>query len=434
MAERIRILAGRCGRVFPALQAGVAGQFTEGRRVLVLVPEQFTLQCERSLMTYLGVQGSFSLEVLSPRRLRERVRENAGCDGLPLLDNLGRGMALARAVTLCRDDLAYYGRVADTPGLPIKLSALIDDIAHADMDPASLRAAAGQLPGAATRAKMTDLAALWDAYHTVVDGRFADGQAQQAELLRRLPMADLAQAAHIWVYGFDELQSPMCDMLSVMAPLCADMTVTMTMDGDSAPDAHVFLAQRRSAGRLTAAMERAGVACVTEYLPRDPVPGTAPVLAHLERMLFARGRVEPFNGDPSPVTLYAAANPFAEAEHCAWTLRDWHDAGIPWSGMAVALAAKPDTALLQTLAACGIPVTAARERPVGRHGLCRMLISALRSACEGYARQDVLDYARSGFSTLDEAESSLLCAYAEENGIHHQKWLRPFTRPGFEEA
>ena len=44
-----------------------------GGKMIVIVPEQYTLQTERELMDGLDVMGFFDLEVLSPSRLTERV-------------------------------------------------------------------------------------------------------------------------------------------------------------------------------------------------------------------------------------------------------------------------------------------------------------------------------------------------------------------------
>lgn len=135
------------------------------------------------------------------------------------------------------------------------------------------------------------------------------------------------------------------------------------------------------------------------YLPHLTLEEKAPALRHLEQHLFTR-REAVFDGDASPISIHAAANPFAEASFAAQTLRCWHDAGIPWTRMAVALA---DPAALEgimavTLEAANIPHYLARKDSAIRHGLCRMLIGALRAVSGGFAQQDVLDIAKSGFS------------------------------------
>ena len=423
---KVDIWGGRAGTTLPFVVQGIGAQYRAGRRVVLLVPEQYTLQAERELVERLQLPGFLELEVLSPSRLRRRIRENAGRDPLPALDSRGSAMVISQALAMRREELRFYRRVSAAPSLPDKIVSLLTDMRHAGLDPASLLETAAGLRSAAARAKLEDLSAVWAQYQALIDGRFADEAAQQQESLRRLASSGVVTDAHVWVYGFDVLQQPFCELLAHIAPLAASLDVAMVMDMESAPDGRIFLAQRRSVARLTGLLAERGVDCVQHYLPMEQ-DGRAPALTHLERDLFARQHT-PFTGDLTPLRVHACATPFAEAAYAARTLRAWHDQGIPWSNMAIALASPGTTALAVTLTAAGIPHYMARKDSVIRHGLCRWLIAAVHAATEGFRQEDVLEAARSGFSPLTAQEAETIENYALENGITRQKWLHPFTR------
>lgn len=425
----VRILGGRGGQVLPYILPEIGACHEAGGRVILLVPEQYTLQAERELVDGLGLPGLIDLDVLSPKRLTRRVRERGGHDPLAPLDDRGRSMALAQALLQCRKDLTYYRRVAEAPGLPDKLSSLLNDMQRAGLTPDILRQHAESLPAGATQAKETDLALIWQTYDALLAGRFADDAAQQADLLRRLKPSGLMDGVSLWVYGFDVLPQPMCDLLAEAAALGEQLTVTLTMDSKDADDGRVFLTQRRSAAELIKALEHRGIPWEMRYLPAKDLPGKDPALCHLERGLFTR-KDRPFDGDPSAIAIHASATPFAEASYAARQLHDWHEAGIPWSRIAVALADPEGLGgvVAMTLQAAGIPHYLSRKDSAIRHGLCRMLLGALKAAAGGFAQQDVLDVAKSGFSPLTDEEALLLENYVLENGVTRGKWLNPFTR------
>ena len=426
--QAVRIQGARAGQILPRMLPEIGQCHEAGHRVLLLVPEQYTLQAERELVDGLDLPGLLDIDVLSPRRLARLIRERGGHDGLEPLDDRGRGMALTCALNQTRDELTYYRRVAATPGLPDKLSSLLGDLQRAGLSPEALREHAETLPSGAAKAKETDLALIWAAYQQVIEGRFADSPMQQRALIRRAGPSGVFDGAFVWVYGFDVLPLPMCELLAEVASLSSQVTVTLTMDAKEAADGRVFLTQRRSAQELIGCLEARDIPWELRYLPHLD-PGRAPVLQHLETHLFTR-REAPFEGDISPVNVHAAANPYAEAAYAAKQLRAWHDAGIPWQRMAVALATPEglDGILAMTLRAACIPHYLARKDSAMRHGLCRMLLGALRSATGGYARQDVLTMAKSGFSPLTDEEAAKLENYALENGIGRDKWRKPFTR------
>jgi len=424
----VRIWGARAGQLLPHMLEWINECRLAGQRVLLLVPEQYTLQAERELVTGLKLPGLIDIDVLSPRRLTRRIREYGGHSGLAPLDDRGRSMALAQALTLVQEELVYYRRVALTPGLPDKLSVLIADLQRAGVTPERLMAHAQEASAGALKAKETDVARIWEAYLTVLEGRFADETQQQAEILRRLRPSGVMDGAAVFVYGFDVIPQTMCELLAEAADTCASITVTMTMDARDADDGRIFQTQRRSAAELMSLLQERGISVEWRYLPMR-ADGRDPALQHLEKHLFTRKAV-PFEGDSSAVSVHAAANPYAEAAHIAQTLRSWHDAGMPWQRMAVAMADSASMAgiLAVTLAGAGIPHYVARKDSAARHGLCRMLLGALRCATGNYASQDVLHMAKSGFAPVSAEEAHRLENYAIAHGVNRGKWLRPFTR------
>ncbi len=425
---QVQITGGRAGTLMPYLLPRVEDKRRRGIPVILLVPEQYTLQAERELIEGLHLPGLMDVEVLSPRRLTRRIRESGGRSALRPLDGAGRSMAIAQALSLTREELTYYQRVALTPGLPDKLSVLMADLQRAGLTPEKLREHAESLKPSALKAKESDLEKIWTAYLQVIADKFADETMQQEDVRRRLVSSGVMQDAAVFVYGFDVLPGPMCDLLCECTKVCKSLEVTMTMDAKDAPDGRIFLTQRTSAAELMKRLQNAGAAVDWKYLPIKDAPKRAPALVYLEKHLFTR-QIVPFEGPCEGVAVHAAATPYAEGAHIAGTLKTWHDAGTPWARMAVAMADPGMSGILATtLRAAGIPHYVARKDSALRHGLTRMLLGALRSATGGYATLDVLHLAKSGFSPLAAEEAHQIENYALQNGVDHGKWLKPFTR------
>ena len=101
--QTVRILGARAGQALPFLIGEIGACRARGCRVLLLVPEQYTLQAERELVDGLKLPGLMDIDVLSPRRLMRRVRERGGRDPLAPLDSRGRAMALSQSLAMCRE-------------------------------------------------------------------------------------------------------------------------------------------------------------------------------------------------------------------------------------------------------------------------------------------------------------------------------------------
>ena len=75
----LRYLTGPRRALAPRLYEELREALASGREsLLVLVPEQYTLEAERELMDALNLPGSFRLQVLSPGRLCRLAFEQAG--------------------------------------------------------------------------------------------------------------------------------------------------------------------------------------------------------------------------------------------------------------------------------------------------------------------------------------------------------------------
>ena len=424
----VRILTGRCGRLEPLLLQEIAQARQAGKRVLVLVPEQFTLLMERRIMEGLNLPGLMDIEVLSPSRLRRDVFERGGCPPQGVLDGRGRCMALSRVLLAQREHLQYYQGAADTPGLPEKLAALLGDMKKAGLTAERLEEHAQTLPPGAARAKESDLSRLWTAYDELLAGRFVDGETAEEEVIRRLPGSGVAAGAVAWVYGFDALTRPMCQLLAVLGREAERLTVTLAMDTEDAPDGRIFKAQQNSEELLWKVLRMENVPAEIARASRQALQAV-PALQYLEAWLFAARR-KPFSQPTNALELRAAANPFAEAlTVCAWLWQE-HRRGVAWPEMAVALgdAVTYTPVVAMALRASGIPFYLGSKLPARRHGLVRMLLAALRCCAEGWRQEDMLTLVKSGYMPLGEDEAFLLENYALENGIRGKKWERAFTR------
>ena len=424
----IQILGMRTGRTLPHLIPQIAASREAGRRVILLVPEQYTLQAEQELIDGLRVPGLLDTEVLSPSRLRLRVREAAGSAPLPLLNERGRVMLFSRILLQEQKNLACYGSSATQPGLADRVSSAVADLEELGCDAAWLSAQAEIGATALTRAKLSDLALLWTRYEEAIAGRFLGSEAELTQTIRRLGDSGVLAGADVYVCGFDWLGVRFCDLLRAVSSHAASLTVAMTLCDDRDPDRRAFQAQIDSVRWLIRSAKKAGIDASLRFVPTDQA-GKDPALRYLERSLFVPLAV-PWKEEAPSMRLHTAANPYAEAEFAAAQLLAWHRAGISWTRMGVALS-KTDrlpSILAMVMKQAGIPCYVIRKESAARHGLCRMVTAALRAAGSGFDQRQVLAVIDSGFSPLTDDEGVRLRAYALENGIRWKKWLSPFTR------
>jgi len=80
--------------------------------LILLVPEQFTLQSERDLLQKLNLPGIMRVEVLSFTRLAQRVFSEAGGLTRTLLNEQGKNMVLRKMIDEVSRNLTIYKKAA----------------------------------------------------------------------------------------------------------------------------------------------------------------------------------------------------------------------------------------------------------------------------------------------------------------------------------
>ena len=143
--------------------------------LILMVPEQFTLQAERDLIGHLGLAGLLNIEVLSLSRLSHKVFNEAGGLTRTHINEQGRHMVLRKILDDIKDQLTIYQTVSNQKGFIEKISDLLSDLKKHDIRPdqllevAEAKEDAGLLP-----MKLKDIARIYSGYNDCLEGRYLD--------------------------------------------------------------------------------------------------------------------------------------------------------------------------------------------------------------------------------------------------------------------
>ena len=98
-----------------------------GQMYYVIVPEQFTMQTQKTLVEMHPDRGILNIDVLSFDRLAYRVQEESGGDTRRALEETGKNMVLQKLVQSCRKELVYLQSQLKKPGCLDEVKSLISE-------------------------------------------------------------------------------------------------------------------------------------------------------------------------------------------------------------------------------------------------------------------------------------------------------------------
>lgn len=451
----IRIVTTRAPGLIPSL----VKEIDHATNPVVLIPESFTLACETEIVNRSRDKGFFDLKIFSPSSLVREVRELTGHGSKKPVSADGQNMIVSQVLHHHQDELKYYRDSVAQPTLAQKIAGQINDFHRArltpgflrDFDPSSRR----------TKAKMEDMALVWDGYNQVLGEKYEDNVGQWLSAIDHIRRSGLIRNAQLLIYGFDYITHDILNLVqaAVSEDGAAEVVIGLISD-DVGPDREIFRAANDSVLALADYLNHNNYAFTLQR--ETMLPPIDPGIAYVEKSIYANGafasekiyqrkdeeiviRPAPAAAkkqamadlnrteipDMSHVRVYYAKNSYLECQHACQTLIDWHRDGIPWEDMAIAVCEQNTlpSLLPLTLSASGIPFNAKQDQPILMSGYAQYFLSLLRILRLNFCQNDVLRMIKTGFTALSSTDIMDMENYARKNGIHRGRWLKPFYMP-----
>lgn len=462
----LRIYTGRSRLLTGALIEALKQDDAETQ--LVIVPKQLTLQTERMLLDALNLRGSFRLQVLSAERLCGRIFDAAGQPDGVKIDDRGRVMLVRTALRSCREQLTIYKGAERRRGFAERCADQLERIRQAGITPETLIACADEQNGAAAL-KLIDLSKILEAYQTLIEGRYQDGEAEFNAAIVRARDAAFLRESSVWFFGFDMVPPTLHELIAAVSAAAVDSGIFLSLENDEdARDYGVFWPMEHARMRLVQAAMKQGTTTkrieVRDKMPEIrqdagnalnlaellgevqrekkkndilivPPPARKHDLQLLEEELFAYP-AKPSEGASSCIQMTFLRNLQEECRYAAALARrlvmrrGWH-----WDN--ILILCQDVESYAPTLRAAfeeyDVPLFLSSSRAAARHPLAECLLTAIQVIEKNYPAEDMIALWRTGFMPVSQDEADRLENYTVKYGMKGKRFLRPLTRGSEEE-
>ncbi len=432
VALGLRYITGRAGtgktrRVYEEIKEALdAGH----KSLILMVPEQFTLQAERDLVEKLNLPGLMNIEVLSFTRLAHKVFSQVGGLTRIHLDEQGRHMVLRKLLDDLSRKLTIYKSASKQDGFIIQMNDLISNLKKHDVNPDMLWMQAELLEVSLLQQKLLDTAAIYEAFNLFLDNRYLDAEDAVNLFIERMPEALFLQGTRIWIDGFDYMTPQTLRIIDKLMHAAQQLTLTFTYeDGDTGRDAELYQVHALSFSKVHRLAKENGLAEEYIHLSKTEFLKCVPEINHLEQELY-RYPYRAFTGEVVHVEMFAGLQLQSEVENMAARMvslareRKWR-----YKDMAVISGDMDGYGRLikRIFEDYEIPFFLDQKRPVMDNPIIHWLLLVLRVIDRGYCHEDVFMLLKTGFCGLPIDAVETLENYCLEFGITRKRWREPFT-------
>ena len=403
------------------LYARIRQRAAEGKRSILLVPEQFTSSTEGRIYRELGDAGSGLVESFSFTSLAEAILSAEGGAAVQTLTDAGRAVLVRRALEELQDKVHYYYRHRRSAAFCQMAAETIDELKSAGVSGARLADLA--ISCGAESAKLTELALIYQGYETLLSATGMD-PADRLELAAdrledaysRGELPNFLREREVFIDEFDTFNAPKKRLMGVL--LAALPAVTVALCDDGAPlvpgDLGLFSGAKQVAAQLRLLARKNGAeVAAPEILRRDVRHADAPGLASLSQLL-ASGSCDEAATPAAEIRLFAAPSREEEARAAAGAIRRLMRQGVRCGKIAVVCrdlakyraAVRYEFRMADIPLYCDEPTTPAFSAPAAA-------VTALLALGRGADwTENLTALAKTGLCSLTEAEVCALENYA----------------------
>lgn len=403
------------------------------KNFIVLVPDQFTLETQKTLVEQSGQGGILNVDVLSFHRLAYRVFEEVPALRKTVLEDMGKMMLLRKVFSEQKGNLKYFKRGLHKPGFLDECKSFLCELMQYAVTEEDFEQMEKELGEESLMAlKIQDLRLVYHKFREKMGDVYMTAEELVPQLTGVAASIEMLQNSIICLDGFTGFTPTQYDLLRELLACCETMYVTVTTDRTGKRKS-VFSLSTDTINRLSKIAAEVHTSIdepVVTGKGKEKVPyrvAGSDELSFLERNIFSYAG-ETWGGEVSDISVRVCRRESDEAAYVAreiWRLVE--DEGYRYDDIAIVTGdiAACEQVLARELGRMGIRYFMDYKKNIGANVMAEYILSFMEMVRRGMDYESTFRFLRSGLSPLTAEETDILENYVIARG---RRGLRSYQR------
>lgn len=413
----------------------------------LIVPEQFTMQTQKDIVTRHPNHGTMNIDIVSFARLAYRIFEELAVEQLSVLDDMGKSMVLRKVAAAQKRQLVLFGGQLSKPGFVGQLKSMLSEFYQYGITPEALREMAPSARSPLLRQKLEDLALVEQSFQEYIEGHYITTEQVLDVLCRLIPESGLIRNSVIALdgyTGFTPVQYRLTELFLVYAK-----QVYVTVTADEAAGIYgkmgiqnLFYMSRQMAVRLSEIAEKNQVKKLPDIIlgeQKNRRFARRPELAWLEQNLFRYGTETAYTGEATDsIVFFQASNPSGEISHIVHEIQRLVQEGkARYREIAVITGDLPGYGkeITHQFTQNQIPHFMDDKKNVLDNCLVELIRASLEAVRQDFSYESVMRYLRTGLvsqerTMVDRLENYILAMGIRGGKRFRETWERTYRGAG----
>lgn len=405
----------------------------------LIVPEQFTMQTQKDIVTAHPYHGTMNIDIVSFQRLAYRVFEELAVENLEVLDDMGKSMVLRKVAANRRKDLRFFSGQLNKNGFVNQLKSMLSEFYQYGVTPQKLRDLIPEAKTPLMRQKLEDFIVVFEGFQEYIAGHYITMEEVLDVLCRLIPESQIIKNSVIALDGYTGFTPVQYRLIELFMIHAKQVIVTVTADQsmslyEKTGMQKLFYMSHQMAAHLEKMVQEQGIKKLDDIWMPSPSARLqeSPELAWLEQNLF-RYRSSVYHGAMNGnLELYQANNPAEEISGVVHRIQQLvREEGMRYREIAVVTGDLNGYGreLVHQLEKNQIPYFLDDKKTLMNNPMVEFIRAALDAVRRDFSYESVFQFLRTGLISDDRTMLDRMENYALALGIRgHRRFGEPWER------
>lgn len=406
------------------------------RNFYLIVPEQYTMEAQRELVTMHPAGGMMNIDAIGMNRLAYRVFDELGISTGQVLEDFGKSMLIKKILCEQQDTLHVYGSYYDKLGFVDEMKSMMSEIFQYNIKQDTIDEIMEQIPeDSVVAGKMQDIRHIYEEFEAFAGERYIVAEQLVELLTRHVGQSKLVCGSSLYFDGFTGFTPVQLELVEKLMTCADDLTFSFTLDDrdqkyEHIKDYELFYLTKTTIKKLTEAAAAAGVEIESPVV----LPGTINYrlgenreLFFLERNLF-RSPYQKWKQPLERIHLTATGDAQDEIVFVASTIRRLvREKGYRYKDIAIVAGDLEQASHIyeRVMNEYEIPVFIDANACLKANPCAETIRSVLAVLADDFSYDSVFRFLKAGMTDLSFEDIELLENYALKRGVRgYSRWNR----------
>lgn len=406
------------------------------RNFYLIVPEQYTMEAQRELVTMHPAGGMMNIDAIGMNRLAYRVFDELGISTGQVLEDFGKSMLIKKILCEQQDTLHVYGSYYDKLGFVDEMKSMMSEIFQYNIKQDTIDEIMEQIPeDSVVAGKMQDIRHIYEEFEAFAGERYIVAEQLVELLTRHVGQSKLVCGSSLYFDGFTGFTPVQLELVEKLMACADNLTFSFTLDDrdqkyEHIKDYELFYLTKTTIKKLTEAAAAAGVEIESPVV----LPGTINYrlgenreLFFLERNLF-RSPYQKWKQPLERIHLTATGDAQDEIVFVASTIRRLvREKGYRYKDIAIVAGDLEQASHIyeRVMDEYEIPVFIDANACLKANPCAETIRSVLAVLTDDFSYDSVFRFLKAGMTDLSFEDIELLENYALKRGVRgYSRWNR----------